>query len=84
MMRRRDLIAMLGATIAGSGAAQSDERSRRRLGVLAPTSGTDAEWQPERAAFTSARSAFGWREGQNMKIDLPLRGWQADGFPGAC
>jgi putative ABC transport system substrate-binding protein len=81
MMRRRDLIAMLGATIAGSGAAQSDERSRRRLGVLTTTSETDAEWQAERAAFTSAISAFGWREGQNLKIDYRFAAGEPMAFP---
>ena len=80
-MRRRDLIAMLGATIAGSGAAQSDERSRRRLGVLTTTSETDAEWQAERAAFTSAISAFGWREGQNLKIDYRFAAGEPMAFP---
>ena len=49
MMRRRDLIAML----ASSGAAQDNERSRRRLGVLASTRQTDPEWQAERASFTN-------------------------------
>ena len=81
MMRRRDLIAMLGATIAGSGAVQSDERSRRRLGVLTTTSETDAEWQAERAAFTSAISAFGWREGQNLKIDYRFAAGEPMAFP---
>jgi hypothetical protein len=49
MMRRRDLMAML----ASSGAAQDNERSRRRLGVLASTRQTDPEWQAERASFTN-------------------------------
>jgi putative ABC transport system substrate-binding protein len=71
---------MLGATIAGSGAAQSDERSRR-LGVLATTSETDGAWQAERAAFTSAISAFGWREGQNLKIESRFAAGEPTAFP---
>src|SRR3954454_20545152 len=66
-MRRRSFIALLGA-VATLGDSRSEEKARRRLGVLTTTSDTDPEWRVEWAAFQEGMNALGWREGVNLEI----------------
>src|SRR5829696_5598192 len=69
-MRRRELIAAIGAAAAWPVAARAQQaRQLRRLGVLVTTSENDPEWQSEKAAFLAAMAGFGWSVGQNLRIE---------------
>ena len=69
-MRRREVIAGLGAAAAWPGAARAQpERRTARLGVLTTTSEHDPEWKSEKAAFLEAMGGFGWAEGRNLHVE---------------
>src|SRR5260370_37727134 len=70
-MRRRDLMAGLGAIAAGrapASRAQQTERLRR-VGVLIAFAETDPIAQAEMVAFAQALGRLGWVEGKNIQID---------------
>jgi putative tryptophan/tyrosine transport system substrate-binding protein len=70
-MRRREVIAFLGSSLAGWPlAARSQQGERvRRVGVLVPGAADDPEWQARGGAFQQALALLGWTIGRNVRID---------------
>lgn len=68
-MRRRDFIAALGSASAlWALAARAEQQSMPVIGYLGTgTSSTQLEWL---ATFTQRLHELGWREGQNLKIEV--------------
>jgi putative tryptophan/tyrosine transport system substrate-binding protein len=69
-VRRREVIALLGAAAAwplGARAQQSDQL--RRIGMLVG-SAENAQGRSRLGAFRQALAALGWTEGPNLRIDL--------------
>lgn len=67
-MKRRALIAMAGAVLSGrTGHAQT---SAKRVGIVTGGVDGDAQTQARLAAFRQALAAAGWREGQNLTVDV--------------
>src|SRR5260370_36807920 len=82
-MRRRDLMAGLGAIAAGrapASRAQQTERLRR-VGVLIAFAETDPIAQAETVAFAQALGRFGWVEGKNIRIDYRFAAGNPTLFP---
>jgi putative tryptophan/tyrosine transport system substrate-binding protein len=69
-MRRREFIAVVGATAAWplAGRAQQPERLRR-VGVLNSFAENDPAVQETMTAFAQALQSLGWVEGKNLRID---------------
>jgi len=69
-MRRREVIAVIGAAAAWPLAGRAQQaRQLRRLGVLVTTGENDPEWGTERSAFLEAMQSLGWADGANLRID---------------
>src|SRR3954462_5197924 len=70
MIRRREFITLLGATVAvPNGAGAQIAGSERRVGVLMNLSGDDPEGQARVAAFVQGLQQSGWTAGRNVRID---------------
>src|SRR6266487_492862 len=70
-MKRRQFIALLGASAVGwplAARAQQGERVRR-IGVLMYWAEDDAEGQARLAAFAQALKQLGWSDGRNVRLD---------------
>src|SRR5215475_10671627 len=70
-MRRRDFIQVIAGSVAAwplAARAQHGERLRR-IGVLMVVAANDPEVQPRITAFLAALQGFGWRDGENIRID---------------
>jgi putative ABC transport system substrate-binding protein len=70
-MRRREFVALLGATAAIwpiAARAQQPERMRR-IGVLMPLAADDPVARVRIAAFLQGLQQFGWTDGRNLRID---------------
>src|SRR5262249_59533765 len=74
MIRRRELITLLGGAAAASSAwplaarAQQAEQMRR-IGVLMNTGADEPESQARLAAFMQGLQESGWAAGRNLRID---------------
>jgi putative tryptophan/tyrosine transport system substrate-binding protein len=69
-MHRRKLIKLVGSAAAWPLTAHAQQRERmRRIGVLTPYSGDDAEANAWLTAFAQALAQLGWTVGQNVRID---------------
>jgi putative tryptophan/tyrosine transport system substrate-binding protein len=69
-LKRREVIAVIGAAAAWPLAARAQQaRQLRRLGVLVTTGENDPEWGTERSAFLEAMQSLGWADGANLRID---------------
>src|SRR5262245_35049482 len=70
-MKRRDLIALLGAGgVAWPLAARAQQADpMRRIGVLQVLADDDPETVARHAAFEKALEALGWAVGRNVRID---------------
>src|SRR5947208_1510275 len=71
IMRRRELITLLGGAVAGwplAARAQQPERMRR-LALLTPYAESDPEGQARLAALREGLQKLGWAEGRNIRID---------------
>ena len=70
-MRRREFITFLGGAVAtwplAAGAQQPDRT--RRIGVLSPAAGDDAERRARASALSQGLKELGWTEGRNIDID---------------
>src|SRR5262245_66387892 len=80
MMRRREVITLLGGTAAAwplAARAQQSERMRR-VGVLSPYSESDASGQRRHAAFRKRLDELGWKTGRNIQIDYRWSAGNAD------
>src|SRR5262249_21939322 len=71
MIRRRELITLLGGTAAWPLAARAQQPERvRRIGVLMNVP-ADTQWgQAYIVAFREALSKLGWSDGGNLRIDV--------------
>jgi putative ABC transport system substrate-binding protein len=70
-MRRREFITLLSGVATAwplMAHAQQPERMRR-IGMLLPGTGDDAEYQVRQAAFLQALQQLGWSDGRNVLID---------------
>jgi putative ABC transport system substrate-binding protein len=71
MIRRRDLIALLGGVAAWPLAARAQQGGRmRRIGVLMPLDENDPSAKLVAARFTQALADLGWIDGRNVRMDL--------------
>ncbi|HET7804413.1 MAG TPA: ABC transporter substrate-binding protein, partial [Pseudolabrys sp.] len=72
-MRRRDFIKIIaGSAVAAwpvAARAQQDER-RRRVGVLIGLGESDSEGRKWADALLTSLNALGWKQGENVQIDL--------------
>jgi putative tryptophan/tyrosine transport system substrate-binding protein len=78
MIRRRDLITLLGGAAAAwplTARAQQPERMRL-IGVLLPYHETDTEAQVRLRAFLDGLARLGWIEGRNLRFEIR---WAAQG-----
>jgi putative tryptophan/tyrosine transport system substrate-binding protein len=69
-VRRRDFIALVagGAAIMRASATLAQQRARR-VGVLSPLAEDDPEDRRRMAAFLEELQRFGWRNGENLRIE---------------
>jgi ABC-type uncharacterized transport system substrate-binding protein len=76
MMRRRDLITLLGSAAAAWPLAARGQQSGRvrRIGMLLPATREDAEFQAWIGAFLQTLALSGWSIGDNMRIDTRYGG----------
>ena len=78
-MRRREVITLLGGTMAWPLAARAQQPDRTRLvGVLMGFAESDPVAQSMVAAFRTALSKLGWTEGSNVRIELRWAGPDPD------
>jgi putative ABC transport system substrate-binding protein len=71
MIRRREFITLLGGAAAWPLAARAQQGDRvRRIGVLMGAAATEVEYQASFAAFVQEMRRLGWREGQNLRLDV--------------
>src|SRR5215475_10681891 len=71
MIRRRNFITLLGGAAAWPLAARAQQGNRvRRIGVLMGSAATELEYQNYLAAFVEEMRRLGWREPQNLRIDV--------------
>jgi len=70
MMKRRQVITLLGGAAAWPLAARAQQPDRvRRIGILMLVGETDPQAHAELAAFTTELQRLGWTEGQTVRID---------------
>ena len=67
-LRRRDFIAVLGATAAWPLAAPAQEKGVRRIALLSVGSPNEPQFQGYLAALHEGLRTMGWVEGQNLEI----------------
>jgi putative ABC transport system substrate-binding protein len=78
-MRRREVITLLGGTMAWPLAARAQQPDRTRLiGVLMGFAESDPVAQSMVAAFRTALSKLGWTEGSSVRIELRWAGPDPD------
>ena len=80
MIRRRDVITLLGGAVAAwpkGTRAQQGERIRR-IGVLQTLTADDEESSARSAAFLDGLRQLGWSEGRNIRIDTRRAQGEAD------
>jgi ABC-type uncharacterized transport system substrate-binding protein len=70
MMKRRELITLIGGAAAWPLAARGQQSSGRRIGVLTNLSENDPEGQIRLAAFLQGLQELGWTVGRNVRIDF--------------
>jgi putative ABC transport system substrate-binding protein len=71
MIRRREVIALLGGAAAWPLAARAQQGERvRRIGVLIGGNENDPELKRRVSAFTQAIAALGWTDIRNVRMDL--------------
>jgi putative ABC transport system substrate-binding protein len=71
VIRRRDLISLIGGAAAWPLVAWAQQGGRmRRIGVLNAGDENDPERTARRSTFTQAFAALGWTDGRNVRMDL--------------
>jgi ABC-type uncharacterized transport system substrate-binding protein len=69
-VNRREFITLLGgAASARPLAADAQQERMRRIGVLAPSSAGDADYQARHGAFLQELQRLGWTIGRNVQVD---------------
>jgi putative ABC transport system substrate-binding protein len=78
MIRRRDLITLLGGAAAAwpRGALGQAERMRH-IGIISSFAANDQGLQPRLTAFLQGLQQLGWTEGRNVRIDVRWGGGDA-------
>ena len=80
MMRRRELMLLLGCAVAAPHASRAQQKTMPVVGYL---NGTTPEANaPHLAAFRQGLSDTGWVEGQNLKIEYRWAEFHYDRLPG--
>src|SRR4051812_3026526 len=71
-MRRRDFFRFAGGLAAAGSplCARAQSASAKRVGVLMGANDNDSQYQARWKAFREALAASGWREGQNIHLDI--------------
>ena len=69
MMRRREVITLLGSAAAWPIAARAQQDPMRRIGVLNDYTEADPVGQAQLAAFRDELGKLGWTDGRNVRID---------------
>jgi putative ABC transport system substrate-binding protein len=69
-MRRRDFILGIAGSAAAWPLAALAQRGVRRIGILLNLSVDDPESRHRLSAFTQALEKLGWKDGQNVRIDI--------------
>jgi putative ABC transport system substrate-binding protein len=78
-LKRREFIALLGATAAWPRVARAQQGERvRRIGVLTNLAEHDPEERRRVAAFTQALQKLGWQDGRDVQIDYRRTGGDAE------
>ena len=67
-MRRRDFITLVGGAAAWPLAARAQPQRLRKLGVIMAV-GKTPEYTAALAALEQALTSFGWKNGENLRID---------------
>ena len=71
MIRRREVITLLGGAAAWPLAARAQQGDRmRRIGVLMSFDENDPRGKVYVSALTQARAGLGWTDGRNVLMDL--------------
>ena len=71
MIRRRDIITLLGGAAAWPLAARAQQRERmRRIGVLMNLAADDPEASSRLTAFVQGLQQSGWTDGRNARVDI--------------
>ena len=71
MMKRREMITLLGGAAAWPLAARAQQDTRvRRIGVLMSLDENDPLENTYLSAFMQALAGLGWTEGRNVRMDL--------------
>ena len=75
-MRRRELVALLGGTLASWPLAARAQQGGRvhRAGVLLPAPPSDSEYPTLLKAFVQGLQDLGWIDGRNLKVDVRWAG----------
>jgi putative ABC transport system substrate-binding protein len=69
MMRRREVIKLVGGAAAGLPlAAQAQQPAMKRIGMLIPYGQSDTEAQTQVAAFLEELQRLGWTDGRNVQV----------------
>jgi putative ABC transport system substrate-binding protein len=76
-MRRRELIGLIGAATAWPLMARAQQvQQARRIGILLPSSESDAQAKAEVTAFQRALQALGWTDGGTAQFQIRWAGGQ--------
>src|SRR5262245_11771524 len=76
-VKRREFITLLGGAAAWPLAARAQQREKmRRIGVLTGGFGPDSQARLE--AFLKALVHLGWRDGENVRLEIRRGGGDAD------
>jgi len=78
-MRRREVITLLGGAAAYPFAARAQQPERmRRIGILHAFAGNDPLGQRQVAILRKELQGLGWRDGQNVRIDVRFASGDAE------
>jgi putative tryptophan/tyrosine transport system substrate-binding protein len=78
-MRRREFIALVSGAAAWPVVARAQQSERvRRIGVLMAFAESDPAGQSELAGFRDELKKLGWKEGNNLRIELRWGAGEAD------
>jgi ABC-type uncharacterized transport system substrate-binding protein len=79
MMKRREVLTLLGGAPAWPLAARAQQRERmRHVGIILPGTADDAVYQAFVGAFLQGLAQSGWIIGRNVRIDTRWAGAKAD------